>query len=336
MRLVTTCPQCEAAFYVTPEQLSAHRGDVRCGKCEHVFNALDRLAEVASEPSAKAESAESESVGKAQSVTVGVAEPAPQPLPEAESPSKATVGDIEIIAEHDEPAEHDKLLDEPPKEVASEVTPQTKTVDQPPPAEQNISSAQPAFSITDFSVPPAANILSPTMMDDAARNKTGSARKSGFLRFILMLLVLLLMLLALGQAAYFLRSDITARWPQARPYLEQACTWLQCKVTLPQNADLFAIDDSDLKEDTERQGLIHLHTTLINHADYSQEFPLLELTLTDVNDKPLLRRTFEPQQYLPAGADIRRGVSARGRIDIRLSLTAEDKAIAGYRLFVTY
>lgn len=330
MRLVTTCPQCEAAFYVTPEQLAAHRGDVRCGKCEHVFNALDRLAEIADEPSANAESAESESVEKAQPAAVDVAEPAPQSLPEAEMLPEAIVDDIEIIAERDEPFEV------PVKEMAPDLLLQTETVDQSPPAPQHISPVQPTFNITDFSVPPAASILSPTMMDDAARNKTGNAKKNGFLRFILMLLVLLLMLLALGQAAYFLRSDIAARWPQARPYLEQACTWLQCKVTLPQNADLFAIDDSDLKEDADRQGLIHLYTTLINHADYSQEFPLLELTLTDANDKPLLRRTFGPAEYLPAGADVRRGVSARGRIDIRLSLTAEDKAIAGYRLFITY
>jgi predicted Zn finger-like uncharacterized protein len=43
--LITSCPACSANFYVTPEQLSAHRGDVRCGKCSLVFNALDRLSE---------------------------------------------------------------------------------------------------------------------------------------------------------------------------------------------------------------------------------------------------------------------------------------------------
>src|SRR5690606_6998578 len=132
----------------------------------------------------------------------------------------------------------------------------------------------------------------------------GSANKSGFVRFMMALFVLLLILAALGQTAYFLRSDIAARWPQARPHLEQACTWLRCNVTLPQNIDLIMIDDSDLKEDTERLGLIHLSTTLINRADYSQALPLLELTLTDANDKPLLRRSFGPAEYLPAGGDI--------------------------------
>ncbi|MBU3736663.1 MAG: hypothetical protein FGM62_06775, partial [Methylobacterium sp.] len=43
MSLVTTCPACGTRFRVRPEQLAAHRGDVRCGRCSHVFNALERL-----------------------------------------------------------------------------------------------------------------------------------------------------------------------------------------------------------------------------------------------------------------------------------------------------
>src|SRR5689334_13040401 len=46
MSLITSCPACATIFYVNQEQLSAHHGDVCCGKCQHVFNALDRLVEV--------------------------------------------------------------------------------------------------------------------------------------------------------------------------------------------------------------------------------------------------------------------------------------------------
>src|SRR5450830_223880 len=45
MSLVTTCPACATSFLVKPEHLAAHRGDVRCGKCDFVFNALDKLGE---------------------------------------------------------------------------------------------------------------------------------------------------------------------------------------------------------------------------------------------------------------------------------------------------
>jgi predicted Zn finger-like uncharacterized protein len=44
MSMVTTCPSCQTTFGVTTEQLSAHQGDVRCGRCGIVFNAFDSLA----------------------------------------------------------------------------------------------------------------------------------------------------------------------------------------------------------------------------------------------------------------------------------------------------
>ena len=307
MRLATSCPACNAAFYVLPDQLAAHRGNVRCGKCEHVFNALDRLAQVADEETTK------------------------KPEPSTQAPiieEEFVAADIEIIAESD---------------VTISVEPETAI-----PAESQDKSAKdagilsqepPAISITDYSIPASASILSPTMMDDAARNKTGKTSggsRSGFAKFLIFLLALILLLAGTAQAVYYLRSDIAARWPQYRPILEQACQYVQCKVELPMNADLIVIDDSDLQEDLDRQGLIHLYTTLINTASHAQAYPLLELTLTDVNDKPLLRRTFKPQEYLPAEADIKRGVLAKQEINIKLSLTARGEAVAGYRLFVTY
>ncbi|WP_200385516.1 zinc-ribbon domain-containing protein, partial [Rhodocyclus tenuis] len=39
----TRCPACATTFRVTPEQLKARAGKVRCGQCDSVFNALDTL-----------------------------------------------------------------------------------------------------------------------------------------------------------------------------------------------------------------------------------------------------------------------------------------------------
>ncbi|MBP7488471.1 MAG: zinc-ribbon domain-containing protein, partial [Azospira sp.] len=43
--ILTRCPQpeCQTTFRVTPEQLKARGGKVRCGQCQHVFNALEHL-----------------------------------------------------------------------------------------------------------------------------------------------------------------------------------------------------------------------------------------------------------------------------------------------------
>lgn len=44
MSLITQCPNCATAFRVTPLDLQAHGGDVRCGRCAHVFNGYSMLA----------------------------------------------------------------------------------------------------------------------------------------------------------------------------------------------------------------------------------------------------------------------------------------------------
>src|SRR5437870_3853507 len=43
----TLCPACGTAFRVTPEQLKARLGTVRCGQCRSQFNALEALADEA-------------------------------------------------------------------------------------------------------------------------------------------------------------------------------------------------------------------------------------------------------------------------------------------------
>ena len=46
MALVTLCPGCRTTFRVTPNQLKAHGGDVRCGQCRQVFNSFATLITV--------------------------------------------------------------------------------------------------------------------------------------------------------------------------------------------------------------------------------------------------------------------------------------------------
>ncbi|MEY3996334.1 MAG: hypothetical protein RL344_677 [Pseudomonadota bacterium] len=47
MALMTVCPACTTYFKVVSDQLLLHHGMVRCGSCDHVFNANDRLEALA-------------------------------------------------------------------------------------------------------------------------------------------------------------------------------------------------------------------------------------------------------------------------------------------------
>ena len=50
MSLVTRCPGCATAFRVLPGQLAARGGQVRCGKCNTVFDGIAALVDEARAP----------------------------------------------------------------------------------------------------------------------------------------------------------------------------------------------------------------------------------------------------------------------------------------------
>ncbi|HYG32865.1 MAG TPA: DUF3426 domain-containing protein, partial [Methylophilaceae bacterium] len=216
MSMVTSCPQCLTAFRVTEHELDAKDGKVRCGKCQHVFNALSRLAK-ADPRSSKREA----------------------------------------------------------------------TALQPPP-------------------PPKPFFTDTASLD----SKLASPRtRFKFSRWLSALLVCLLILLALLQAVFYLRTPIAAQWPMLRPHLVAICAVVQCTVDLPQQAELLTIDDSDMLEDAEREGVVHLSATLVNNASFTQAYPLLEITLTDAYDRPVVRRAVSAGGYLPTGLQMQDGIA---------------------------
>lgn len=147
---------------------------------------------------------------------------------------------------------------------------------------------------------------------------------------------LLLLLLAVLQSLYFLRDEIAIYYPDLKPYLVQACQPLSCSINLPKQIESIIIDDSDMQEDADHSGLVRFSSTLINNGSHLLAYPNLELTLTDTDDKPVLRRIFKPAEYLPTDNKIEDGIRAGEQVRIQLAITTSDIAVAGYRVFVTY
>ncbi len=161
-------------------------------------------------------------------------------------------------------------------------------------------------------------------------------RKSLLYKWLISLFAILLLIAAVAQSIYFWRSDITIYYPKLKPLLTQACEKLSCSISLPKKIEFIIIDDSDMQEDAEHEGLIHFSSTLINQAGFIQTYPNIELTLTDIEDKPKLRRIFTPAEYLPEHTDVASGLPAGAEIKVKLALTAQDEPVAGYRISVSY
>ena len=150
-------------------------------------------------------------------------------------------------------------------------------------------------------------------------------------------LLLLVLGLMLGiQASYLYRTEISSRWPDLRPWLEEACANAGCTVPYPADPEQIDIQASELQIDPERGGLLVLHLTLQNRSDFAQAYPAVELTLTDVREQVVVRKRLAPTDWLPVKIDHPAAFPGRGEIASRLWIDPKDTGAVGYSLKVVY
>ena len=153
------------------------------------------------------------------------------------------------------------------------------------------------------------------------------------------LLAALAALALAAQAGLRFRSELVAAVPAARTPLETACRLTGCTVQLPRRPDLMSIDSSELQADPRRQGIIVLNAVLRNRARFAQDYPALELTLTDDAERPVLRRVLAPREYLdPARAAqlLAQGIAPGAEAALRVYLDSSRTGATGYRLYLFY
>jgi hypothetical protein len=96
-----------------------------------------------------------------------------------------------------------------------------------------------------------------------------------------------------------------------------------------------SIESSDLQTDPRSEALIVLNAVLRNRAPYAQDYPALELTLTDEANRPIVRRVHTPVDYLGA-ARTERSIAPGGEASLRVNFDAGRTRATNYRLYLFY
>ncbi len=231
--MYTQCPACLTTFKVTPAQLAARGGVVRCGICSSVFHAEQRRLQV----------------------------PAP-PAPAAE-----------------------------PEDTPPSGTGQRRRA----PRERRTASRRRRDKIKSAPVPPIDEADFPIVTDLDTR-----ARPRPLLRALLWGFGnLVLLLLLAGQFVFFYRDEL-ARNPVWHPWIAQFCDYARC--TLRPLQDIAAIEllQTTIAPHPQYANALRIRTTLVNRAAFPQDYPGMEVSLTDNGGRVIARRTFAPAQYLSA------------------------------------
>lgn len=331
MNYITACPACETQFLITKEHLKAYRGKVQCGNCNHIFNAKNRLTEVSEDFQNAEEHAEAHTSSEIESDEIVTS------ASDIESTPSESIT-TELSSSGDEKPINEKL------NVVLEAVPDLSDLTSADSAPLDLDSAETTrdsyiskpitetISENDIDI---ESIRAPILIEDLTADPKFQLTKPKRNVWLLVAICLLL-IVAILQSTYFSRSKIAANYPQFKPYLVQACEYLRCKINLPQQLDLLTIDDSDMQESQDYQDVIAFSSLIINNANYVQAYPNIELTLTDAEDKPVLRKLVKPQEYLQASTDAATGLAAHEEERIKLMINVHNLSVAGYRVLLTY
>lgn len=333
--MLTRCPSCATHFRVTPEQLKARGGRVRCGQCQNVFNALDSLIE--------------EPVVIAAPMTAVAVPPTPtfEEMSGPPRPGDSTAA-WENAAEPETEADPVRHLDE---SIASPEPPFYPAQDVPDPlvATQPETLAEPISELPETTEPQTAEQpVEPTAAEpiadaDAATETAAESWSNDFpepppppRRWPWVTGSLVALIAIVLQAALAFRVELVVLWPEAKPVLVALCEIADCDVGLPAKVGLLGIEASDLHPDSEHKGRLVLAATLKSRAPFAQQFPHLELTLTDTADQAIARKVLAPADYLPPTTPVAAGMQPNADIMVAIGIDAGEMTASGYRLYLFY
>ena len=285
MSLITACPACQTQFEVTDEQLQAYAGKVRCGECDHVFDARSHLLDAP--VSALTEANTTEATSDAAVYFKVSAEVANADVP-------AAVPDL-LLPDAVSPALHADV------------------------AATDTEPLIPAF-LRDVSLADER----PAVIETPASQRLFIGLSG------------LLVLLVVWQWIYFTRTSLAANYPPTKPLLQAMCQSLHCEVSLPRDLAQLTIDDADIQEHKERQGVLIFSSVLMNHGAVAQAYPKVELTLTNMADEPVLRKTLKPEDYLPTSVNLDQGLAPQQEQAVKALLGVDEKLVTGFRVAIAY
>jgi predicted Zn finger-like uncharacterized protein len=331
MTQTTQCPACQTRFKVSDAQLSAARGFVRCGRCAHIFNAIEhRVAPPVSAPKPQPAPPPAAPAADIDDFELEVpdfdpnaaalsgpaaAEYPPEfgPADDATAPSRE---DVEAFQQALNEALHSSPVTTPignpfDEPLAPPPAPQTeadqaeddvpaifdtrRTANTPDDEEEELSPIE-ADAATRIQPEPAP--ATEASLYDPARDGENRKPRSALQTILILFGSVLALLLLAGQLVYTNRTLIAAQAPDMRPPLERLCKKFGCTVPYPTDQEYIRTEWSELSFVPEHANLVQLSATLKNHAPYPQAFPMLEVTLKDADNQVLIRKVFTPRDYL--------------------------------------
>ncbi len=130
------------------------------------------------------------------------------------------------------------------------------------------------------------------------------------------------------------RDRIAAVEPASKPFLGPLCGFVGCTISPLRHIESVVIDNSSFTK--VRGDIYRLSVTLKNTAQIPVATPDLELTLTDMQDHAVVRRTFRANEFLKTRDAMDPSAEISLAIPVSVKLADPVERVSGYRLLSFY
>jgi len=194
------------------------------------------------------------------------------------------------------------------------------------------------FEQVEVSLPPTSQAPAGDVGDEAPEDtetslttgsSNGGRRKPG--RRLWAFINFLLLITLIGQCLYLYRGEL-AQQPRLALWITEACEFLGCEIPSPQDIGKIELIDAEVAPHPKFDKALRIKASLVNHADFVQDYPLMEISLTNNNGVVIARRTFSPQEYLEKPRTAVERMAPNITVSALLEITHPDDSAVGYEI----
>jgi predicted Zn finger-like uncharacterized protein len=141
--------------------------------------------------------------------------------------------------------------------------------------------------------------------------------------------IALLAPLLLAQVAWAERNELMQN-STSRAWLERGCSVLHCVLPPAREADSFVLLSRDVRPHPSVPNALIISATLRNDAEVTQAFPIVEITLTDLDEQRIAMRRFKPTEYLGDTRTLNSGLAAHASTALVFEVADPGKNAVAY------
>jgi len=144
-----------------------------------------------------------------------------------------------------------------------------------------------------------ADVIPPELRAESRKGK----KRFGFIGTLFLSITILTGIAAiLLQYAYYNRNNLVKN-AELRPWLNLMCQQADCTLPPPKDLNLIALNSKNIFSHPNEKNALMVSASIINLANFAQDFPIIELRFENIRGKTIAGRRFSALEYLAIPAD---------------------------------